>query len=129
MGAVVVVAVVVVGAVVVVMAVVVGDVVVVAVSVVVAPKDALAEAARAVTTPRAATTALRRRSEIARRIAKVWRSCYLFAPADLGVCPSPVKVAIALRSAKRHRRRSLEPGATKTRVSGHVLQLAACGSS
>jgi hypothetical protein len=108
-GAVVVVArVVVVGAVVVVMAVVVGDVVVVAVSVVVAPKDALAEAARAVATPRAATTALSRRSEIARRIAKVWRSPYLFAPAVLGVCPSPVKVARALRSAERHRRRSLD---------------------
>ena len=91
--------VVVVGAVVVVvvMAVVVGDVVVVAVPVVVAPKDALAEAARAVATPRAATTALTRRSEIARRIAKVWPSSYLFAPADLGVCPSPVKAARALR--------------------------------
>jgi hypothetical protein len=76
-------------------AVVVGDVVVVAVPVVVAPEDPLAEAARAVATPRAATTALTRRSQIARRIATVWRSSVLFAPADLGVCPGPAKTATA----------------------------------
>jgi hypothetical protein len=78
---------------VVVMVVVVVEVVVVVVPVVVAPRGRPGAAARAVATPRAAITTPSTRSKMARRIARVWRSSYLFAPTDLGGCPCPVETA------------------------------------